>query len=113
MYILYGILGIFIAIFDICMFICGQKVYHKHYLDNTRINQEENGESMYKIIELRLKEKNMKPCELANKAGISTGTLSDLKSGRLKKPSFELLEKIADVLEMDMNDFRKNEGDKG
>ncbi|PAY45345.1 hypothetical protein [Ligilactobacillus salivarius] len=70
MYILYGILGIFIAIFDICMFICGQKVYHKHYLDNTRINQEENGESMYKIIELRLKEKNMKPRELANKAGI-------------------------------------------
>src|SRR5699024_12354441 len=74
---------------------------------------EENGESMYKIIELRLKEKNMKPRELANKAGISTGTLSDLKSGRLKKPSFELLEKIADVLEMDMNDFRKNERDKG
>ena len=55
----------------------------------------------------------MKPRELANKAGISTGTLSDLKSGRLKKPSFELLEKIADVLEMDMNDFRKNERDKG
>lgn len=26
-------------------------------LDNTRINQEENGENMYKIIELRLKEK--------------------------------------------------------
>lgn len=113
MYILYGILGIFITIFDICMFICGQKVYYKHYLDNTRINQEETGESMYKIIELRLKEKNMKPSELANKASISTGTLSDLKSGRLKKPSFELLEKIADVLEMDMNDFRKNERDKG
>ena len=35
----------------------------------------------------------MKSSELANKASISTGTLSDLKSGRLKKPSFELLEK--------------------
>lgn len=48
----------------------------------------------------------MKPIELAEKAGISTGTLSDLKSGRLKNPSFKLLEKIADVLNIDMNEFR-------
>lgn len=54
----------------------------------------------------------MKPNELANKASISTGILSDLKSGRLKKPSFELLEKIADVLEMDMNEFRQSKRDK-
>ena len=61
---------------------------------------------MWEVIEVYLMEQNMKPIELAGKAGISTGTLSDLKSGRLKNPSFKLLEKIADVLNIDMNEFR-------
>lgn len=61
---------------------------------------------MWEVIEVHLMEQNMKPIELAEKAGISTGTLSDLKSGRLKNPSFKLLEKVADVLNIDMNEFR-------
>ncbi|MEO5288048.1 helix-turn-helix transcriptional regulator [Limosilactobacillus allomucosae] len=64
------------------------------------------GLTMWEVIEVYLMEQNMKPIELAEKAGISTGTLSDLKSGRLKNPSFKLLEKIADVLNIDMNEFR-------
>lgn len=64
------------------------------------------GLTMWEVIEVHLMEQNMKPIELAEKAGISTGTLSDLKSGRLKNPSFKLLEKIADVLNIDMNEFR-------
>lgn len=64
------------------------------------------GLTMWEVIEVYLMEQNMKPIELAEKAGISTGTLSDLKSGRLKNPSFKLLEKISDVLNIDMNEFR-------
>lgn len=64
------------------------------------------GLTVWEVIEVYLMEQNMKPIELVEKAGISTGTLSDLKSGRLKNPSFKLLEKIADVLNIDMNEFR-------
>ncbi len=61
---------------------------------------------MWDIIEVHLMEQNMKPIELAEKKGISAETLRDLKSGRLKDPSFKLLEKIADVLRIDLNEFR-------
>lgn len=82
-----------------------------YFLDTPRKSQspyklETGGLTMWEVIEVYLMEQNMKPIELAEKAGISTGTLSDLKSGRLKNPSFKLLEKIADVLNIDMNEFR-------
>ena len=82
-----------------------------YFLDTPRKSQSPyklgtGGLTMWEVIEVYLMEQNMKPIELAEKAGISTGTLSDLKSGRLKYPSFNLLEKIADVLNIDMNEFR-------
>lgn len=82
-----------------------------YFLDTPRKSQSPyklgtGGLTMWEVIEVYLMEQNMKPIELAEKAGISTGTLSDLKSGRLKNPSFKLLEKIADVLNIDMNEFR-------
>ncbi|WP_270638078.1 helix-turn-helix domain-containing protein [Limosilactobacillus mucosae] len=82
-----------------------------YFLDTPRKSQSPyklgtGGLTMWEVIEVHLMEQNMKPIELAEKAGISTGTLSDLKSGRLKNPSFKLLEKVADVLNIDMNEFR-------
>ena len=82
-----------------------------YFLDTPRKSQSPyklgtGGLTMWEVIEVHLMEQNMKPIELAEKAGISTGMLSDLKSGRLKNPSFKLLEKIADVLNIDMNEFR-------
>lgn len=82
-----------------------------YFLDTPRKSQSPyklgtGGLTVWEVIEVYLMEQNMKPIELAEKAGISTGTLSDLKSGRLKNPSFKLLEKIADVLNIDMNEFR-------
>ena len=82
-----------------------------YFLDTPRKSQSPyklgtGGLTMWEVIEVYLMEQDMKPIELAEKAGISTGTLSDLKSGRLKNPSFKLLEKIADVLNIDMNEFR-------
>lgn len=82
-----------------------------YFLDTPRKSQSPyklgtGGLTMWEVIEVYLMEQNMKPIELAEKADISTGTLSDLKSGRLKNPSFKLLEKIADVLNIDMNEFR-------
>jgi DNA-binding Xre family transcriptional regulator len=93
----------------------GEKAWSRsikdYFLDTPRKSQSPYKEGtggliMWEIIEVHLMEQNMKPIELAEKAGISTGTLSDLKSGRLKYPSFNLLEKIADVLNIDMNEFR-------
>ena len=82
-----------------------------YFLDTPRNSQSPyelgtGGLTVWEVIEVYLMEQNMKPIELAEKAGISTGTLSDLKSDRLKNPSFKLLEKIADVLNIDMNEFR-------
>ena len=89
---------------------CDQAI-KDYFLDTPRKSQSPyklrtGGLTMWEVIEVYLMEQNMKPIELAEKAGISTGTLSDLKSGRLKNPSFKLLEKIADVLNIDMNEFR-------
>lgn len=44
--------------------------------------------------------------KLAKKMDVHSGTISDLKHGRNKKPSFELIEKIADALEISMDVFR-------
>ncbi|HAM86065.1 MAG TPA: hypothetical protein DCP87_00615 [Lactobacillus sp.] len=90
----------------------GKKLAIKDYfLDTPRKSQSPykegtGGLTMWDIIEVHLMEQNMKPIELAEKKGISAETLRDLKSGRLKDPSFKLLEKIADVLRIDLNEFR-------
>lgn len=44
--------------------------------------------------------------QLAKKMGIHSGTISDLKMGRIKKPSFELACKLADALEIKVDDLR-------
>lgn len=61
---------------------------------------------MWNIVERLLNEKNMSQYELAKLMGVSTGTITELKKGRIKKPSFELIEKVADALEVSMDVFR-------
>lgn len=82
-----------------------------YFLDTPRKNQSPykegtGGLTMWDIIDVHLMEQDMTPLELAKKTGISAETLRDLKSGRLKDPSFKLLEKIADILRIDLNEFR-------
>ncbi|MEX0380436.1 helix-turn-helix domain-containing protein [Leuconostoc sp. MS02] len=43
---------------------------------------------------------------LSKKSGISLGTLYPIKSGARTHPTFETMEKIADALEVSLDDFR-------
>lgn len=61
---------------------------------------------MWEKIEFEMKKANLNQQQLAKKIGIHSGTISDLKNGRIKKPSFELIKKIADALEISMDRFR-------
>lgn len=63
---------------------------------------------MWNTVQKLLKEKGLSQYELSKKMGVSTGTITELKKGRIKKPSFELMEKIADALDVSMDIFRKS-----
>lgn len=45
--------------------------------------------------------------KLAKKAGVGTNVITYLKNGRIKKPSFELMCKIADALEVSLDELRR------
>lgn len=62
---------------------------------------------MWPKIERLMNERNLNQERLAKKIGIHSGTISDLKKGRIKKPSFELIQKIADALEVSLDEFRE------
>lgn len=53
-----------------------------------------------------LEERNMSQRELSRRAGIGKSTIPEIKRGNIKKPSFELICKLADGLEVDINEFR-------
>lgn len=61
---------------------------------------------MWRIIESILKDKKMSQYELAKRMNVTTSTISELKLGRIKKPSFELVCKIADALEISLDELR-------
>lgn len=62
---------------------------------------------MWEIIETKLNEKEMSQYQLAKKMNIHSSILSELKLGRIKKPSFELVCKIADALEIKVDELRE------
>ena len=64
---------------------------------------------MWDTKEKLLKEKNLNQEQLAKRMNVSSGTVSDFKKGRIKKPSFELMCKIADALEVSLDVFREKE----
>lgn len=61
---------------------------------------------MWYKIEKLLKERNMSTYRLAQLSGINKATLAHIKSGKVKKPLFETVCKIADALDVDINEFR-------
>lgn len=61
---------------------------------------------MWETIEVKLREKDMSQYELAKKMGVHTSVISELKLGRIKKPSFDLVCKIADALEIQVDKLR-------
>ncbi len=61
---------------------------------------------MWKEVEKQMLLKNLNQNQLAKKMGIRNGTLSDFKKGRIKNPSFKLMKKIADALDISLDEFR-------
>lgn len=62
---------------------------------------------MWEKIERLMKARGLNQERLAKKMNVHSGLISDLKYGRIKKPSFELMEKFANALEVSMDEFRK------
>ena len=71
------------------------------------------GVSMWEKIELELRKRNMTIYQLTKLMGVSMSVMYEFKKGNIKKPSFELMEKIADALNVSMDIFRKDDEDDG
>ena len=61
---------------------------------------------LWSKIEIKLKEKGISVYRLSKLTGISHQSLSALKTGKSKSPSFELMVKIADALNINLDEFR-------
>ena len=64
---------------------------------------------MWKKVEIEMKKQGLTKYQLAKLMGVNNSILSAFKNGKIKKPSFELMEKIADALNVSMDIFRKGE----
>lgn len=62
---------------------------------------------MWRNIEQIMKEKKLNQEQLAKRMKVHSGVVSDLKNGRIKKPSFELMCKFADALDVSLDVFRE------
>ena len=63
---------------------------------------------MWKKIEILLAEKKMTKYELPNKADLKQFSCIDLKKGRKKSLKFDDVVKIADALDVSLDEFRKD-----
>lgn len=65
---------------------------------------------LWKNVDKLLKEKHMSINQLATKMRLSKNnrTMYYLRDGKIKKPSFELMCKIADALDVSLDYFRKD-----
>lgn len=66
---------------------------------------------MWEKIELELRKREMTIYQLTKLMGVSMSVMYEFKKGNIKKPSFELMEKIADALNVSMDVFRKDDED--
>ncbi|MCG0665520.1 transcriptional regulator [Lactiplantibacillus plantarum] len=60
-------------------------------------------------MEIVLKQRQLNINQLAKLMGLkSNAVLYEFKHGKIKRPSFELMERIADALDVSMDIFRQN-----
>lgn len=62
---------------------------------------------MIKIIQQKMREKKLSQSQLSSLVGIKQQYISKILLGKVKKPSFEIVVKIAEVLDIDLNQFKK------
>lgn len=58
-------------------------------------------------IQILLDKKNISVWKLGKMISVSDSVLRNLRDGKIKKPSFELMCKIADALDVSLDYFRK------
>ena len=56
---------------------------------------------------IRNEEERLFAIQIGEKMGVNSSVITELKKGNIKKPSFELMCKIADALEVSLDVFRK------
>ena len=61
---------------------------------------------LWSKIEGELNKKGISVYRLSKLTGVSQQALSSLKTGKSKSPSFELMKKIADALDISLDEFR-------
>lgn len=61
---------------------------------------------MWKQIEAIMKLRKLNQNQLATLANVRASTITDLKTGRTKNPSFDYMCKLADALKVSLDDFR-------
>ena len=60
-------------------------------------------------MEIVLKQRQLNINQLAKLMGLkSNAVLYEFKHGKIKRPSFELMERIAEALDVSMDSFRQN-----
>ena len=64
---------------------------------------------MWNEIERYMKINNLTQYKLAKLMKVSPGVITDFKMKRIKKPSFELMCKFADALNVSLDDLRNKE----
>lgn len=71
--------------------------------------QKENTYSMmWLCVERQLVKKKISQSELARRAGVNRSVISSLKKGQINKPSYSLACKLADALEISLDDLRED-----
>ena len=61
---------------------------------------------MQKIIIEKMKDKKLTHSQLGRMIGVSQQYISKFLQGKVKSPGFNFMVKIADALDIDLNDFR-------
>lgn len=61
---------------------------------------------LWSKIEGELNKKGISVYRLSKLTGVSQQALSSLKTGKSKNPSFKLMKKIADALDISLDEFR-------
>lgn len=65
--------------------------------------------NIWNQVEIVLKQRQLNINQLAKLMGLkSNAVMYEFKHGKIKRPSFELMERIADALDVSMDSFRQN-----
>ncbi|MQW24105.1 MULTISPECIES: helix-turn-helix transcriptional regulator [unclassified Lactococcus] len=64
---------------------------------------------LWETIEKQLNKKKITAYRLSKMTGVSTQTISALKTGKITNPRFEIIVKIATALDIDLNEFKEKE----